>query len=962
MANDYKDTLNLPQTAFPMRANLARREPETLARWESMDLYRRVREARKGRDRFILHDGPPYANGDIHIGHAVNKILKDIIVKSKLLEGLDAPFVPGWDCHGLPIEQRVEKELGKPADAAGAARFRKRCRDYAGEQMQRQRRDFIRLGVLGDWQNPYLSMDYRCEADILRTLGALMHKGYLRRGEKPVYWCLECASALAEAEVEYHDKTSRAVDALFAIADGADFRRRTGADAGDGGGVAIWTTTPWTLPANQAVALHPELDYVLLEGVPPNGGGVRGNGGERDDGPGSARGNGDGRGGRRVGVVVAESLAETCAARYGLAAANAAARFKGATLDGLRLRHPIDGREVPVVPGGHVTTDAGTGAVHIAPAHGADDHHLGLRHQLPAATPVGGDGLFNQTAGELAGKHIRKADGDIAAALKRRGALLHAEDHRHSYPHCWRHKTPVISRATPQWFIGMEHEDLLQRSLAACAGVRWTPAWGRARMEGMLEARPDWCVSRQRHWGVPIALFVSRKDGAPHPRTHELMEQVARLVEKDGVEAWFALDAREMLGDEARDYDKVTDTLDVWFDSGVTHACVLDRRDELGSPADLYLEGSDQHRGWFQSSLLTSVARRGRAPYKGVLTHGFTVDAHGQKMSKSRGNVVAPQKVIERFGADVLRLWVAATDFSGEMAISEEILKRTTDAYRRIRNTARFLLANLHGFDPARHAVAPAQMLALDRWAVAAAAALQRDIRDDYRGYVFHRIVHRIHNFCTTAMGGFYLDIIKDRLYTTAADGVPRRSAQTAMHHIALALARWIAPVLSFTAEEIHRALPGEGRESVFLCEWHDGLFDLGDGDAPAMDEWRRIIAIRGAVAGELEQLRRDDKIGSSLDAGVEIFCDGDDRRLLEALGGELRFVMITSEAAVRPLAEAADDAVAVGEALKLRVVNSGGMKCQRCWHHREEIADGRDLCDRCVANVRGGGEVRLYA
>ncbi|MDD9805467.1 MAG: isoleucine--tRNA ligase [Gammaproteobacteria bacterium] len=944
MANDYKDTLNLPQTAFPMRANLARREPEMLARWEAAGLYRRVREARKGRDRFILHDGPPYANGDIHIGHAVNKILKDIIVKSKLLEGFDAPFVPGWDCHGLPIEQRVEKELGKPADAAGAARFRKRCRDYAGEQMQRQRRDFIRLGVLGDWQNPYLSMDFRCEADILRTLGALMHKGYLRRGEKPVYWCLECASALAEAEVEYRDKTSRAVDALFVINDAADFQRRTGADAGDGGGIAIWTTTPWTLPANQAVALHPELDYVLLDGVLEGG----------PDG-------GDG-GGKRIGVVVAESLAEACAARYGMATATVMARFKGAALDGLRLRHPLDGREVAVVPGGHVTTDAGTGAVHIAPAHGADDHHLGLRHQLPATTPVGGDGLFNQTAGELAGKHIRKADDDIAAALKRRGTLLHAEDHRHSYPHCWRHKTPVISRATPQWFIGMEHEDLLQRSLAACAGVRWTPAWGRARMEGMLEARPDWCVSRQRHWGVPIALFTAGKDGAPHPRTHELIEQVARLVEKDGVEAWFELNARDLLGDEARDYDKVTDTLDVWFDSGVTHACVLDRRDELASPADLYLEGSDQHRGWFQSSLLTSVACRGRAPYKGVLTHGFTVDARGQKMSKSRGNVVAPQKVIERFGADVLRLWVAATDFSGEMAISDEILKRTTDAYRRIRNTARFLLANLHGFNPAQHAVAPAQMLALDRWAVAAAAALQRDIRGDYGDYVFHRIVHRIHNFCTTAMGGFYLDIIKDRLYTTAADGVPRRSAQTAMHHIALALARWIAPVLSFTADEIHRALPGETRESVFLCEWHTGLFDLGDGDALTMDEWRRIIGIRGAVAGELERLRRDDRIGSSLDAGVEIFCDGDDRRLLEALGGELRFVMITSQAAVRPLADAGEDAVAISDEMKLRVVNSGGTKCQRCWHHRDELADGRDLCDRCVTNVSGDGEVRLYA
>ncbi len=932
MANDYKDTLNLPQTTFPMRANLAQREPQTLARWQDIGLYRRLREARKTRDKFILHDGPPYANGDIHIGHAVNKILKDIVVKSKLLDGFDAPYVPGWDCHGLPIEHRVEKELGKPADETGAARFRKRCREYADAQMQRQRRDFIRLGVLGDWQRPYLSMDFQCEADILRTLGALMQKGYLRRGEKPVYWCLECGSALAEAEVEYRDKTSRAVDVLFAVADGEDLRRRLGGAAGEARGVAIWTTTPWTLPANHAVALHPDLDYVLLDG---DGGGL----------------------------VVAESLAEMCAARYGLQAPTAAARrFKGAVLEGLKLRHPLTARDVPVVSGEHVTLEAGTGAVHIAPAHGLDDHLLGLRYQLPSDTPVGGDGKFSAAADSLAGKHIRKADGDIVAALARRGTLLHAEDHRHSYPHCWRHKTPVISRATPQWFIVMDHQDLLQRTLTACAGVRWAPAWGRARMEGMLQSRPDWCVSRQRHWGVPIALFVGKKDGKPHPRTSELIEQVARRVEKAGVEAWFELDARTLLGDEARDYDKVTDTLDVWFDSGVTHACVLDRRDELECPADLYLEGSDQHRGWFQSSLITSLAYRGGAPYRGVLTHGFVVDAAGQKMSKSKGNVVAPQQVIERFGADVLRLWVAATDFSGEMAISDEILKRITDAYRRIRNTARFLLANLHGFEPAHHGLPAARLLALDRWAVAAAARLQRDIENDYREYAFHRIVHRIHNFCSTEMGGFYLDIIKDRLYTTAADGVPRRSAQTAMHHIALALVRWIAPILSFTAEEIHRALPGERRESVLLCEWHTELFDLDDRDALSMDEWRRIIEIRGAVAGVLEELRRDDKIGSSLDAEVEIFCDGDDRRVLEELREELRFVLITSKAAVRPLAASPADAAGISAALKLRVINSTGMKCRRCWHRRGEVGDGRDLCDRCVSNVEGGGEVRRYA
>ena len=944
MANDYKDTLNLPHTGFPMRADLARREPKMLAWWDEIGLYRRLRDARKGRDKFVLHDGPPYANGDIHIGHAVNKILKDVVVKSKLLGGCDAPYVPGWDCHGLPIEHRIEKELGKPATDDDAARFRKRCREYAAEQVERQRRDFVRLGVLGDWENPYLSMDFGCEADILRTLGKLLRDGYLRKGEKPVHWCLECASALAEAEVEYRDKISRAVDVRFPVAE--DLRERIGCDAPSSSGVAIWTTTPWTLPANHGVALHPELDYLLIEA--------------------------DGRG-----LVLAEGLAAACAERYGLARHEVVCRFKGAALEGLTLRHPFDDRDVPVVLGEHVTLDAGTGAVHVAPAHGLDDHLTGLRYRLPATTPVGGDGKFAPSAGALAGRHVRKADKDIIALLRQRGALLHAEEYSHSYPHCWRHKTPVIFRATPQWFIGMDKHNLLRDALQACADVRWTPDWGRARMEGMLASRPDWCISRQRHWGVPIALFVAKADGKLHPDTDELMEKVAQRIERQGVDAWFALDKRELLGDDADDYEKLTDTLDVWFDSGMTHAYVLDKRAELGCPADLYLEGSDQHRGWFQSSLITSLAYRHpeppglSAPYRGVLTHGFTVDAHGQKMSKSRGNVIAPQKMIERFGADVLRLWVAATDFSTEMALSDEILKRITDAYRRIRNTARFLLANLHDFAPAEHALPVADMLALDRWAVAAAARLQRGIKRDYDDYAFHRVYRGIHNFCTTEMGGFYLDVIKDRLYTTKADGVPRRSAQTAMHLIAGALARWIAPILSFTAEEIYRELPenmhgdtrGDARvaapPSVFLCEWSEQLFDLDESDVLSMEEWGRVIAIRNDLANDLEGARRDGGIGSSLDAEVEIKCNDEETyRLLSLLGEELRFLFITSQASVE-LAEGLSSPMT-------GIVAGNHQKCARCWHRRAEVGDAdrphADICARCADNVYGKGEERRYA
>jgi isoleucyl-tRNA synthetase len=943
---DYKSTLNLPQTDFPMRANLAQREPETLARWAALDLYGRLRELGRGRPRFVLHDGPPYANGDIHIGHAVNKVLKDIIVKARTLSGLDAPFVPGWDCHGLPIELQVEKQVGKPGERLDAAAFRRACREYVLGQVERQRADFMRLGVLGDWSRPYLTMDFEVEADILRALGRIIANGHLDRGYKPVHWCADCGSALAEAEVEYEDRTSPAIDVRFRVDEEADVLGRCGLAAGPSGegplSVPIWTTTPWTLPANQAVALNPELDYVLVQVTTAAGP-------ER--------------------LLLAEGLLEATLARYGVDQHQTLARCAGAALERAILRHPFYDRRVPVILGEHVTLDAGTGAVHTAPGHGQEDYVVGARYGLAVDNPVDGEGRFLPGTEIFGGEHVLAANDHVVQVLRERGALLHVEPLRHSYPHCWRHKTPILFRATPQWFISMEQAGLRRTALAAIRGARWEPGWGEARITGMVEHRPDWCISRQRTWGVPIPLFVHRDSGAIHPDTDRLIEEVARRVQARGIEAWFELDPAEVLGEAAASYQKVPDTLDVWFDSGVTHFTVLDRHPELGFPADLYLEGSDQHRGWFQSSLLTSAAMRAQAPYRAVLTHGFTVDAEGMKMSKSRGNVVAPQEVVSALGADVLRLWVAATDYRGEMSVSDEILKRMSDSYRRLRNTARFLLANLHGFDPARNLVASSEMLALDRWAVDRAWRLQERVRRAYEDNQFHLIYQLLHNFSTVDMGAFYLDVIKDRQYTTGADSLARRSAQTAMYHIAEALVRWLAPVLSFTAEEIWRHLPGEGRaESVFLTTWYEGLFPLEEG-AMGVDFWDRVIAVREVVGKALEPLRASGGIGSALDAEVDLYCEGGLRESLSRLGDELRFVLITSGARVYPVEERPESAVThtvpgSGE-VWVSAYRSAHAKCARCWHHREDVgshAEHPRLCGRCVENVAGPGERRRFA
>ena len=942
MKNSYKDSLNLPKTGFPMKANLSNREPNMLKRWDEMGLYSKMREQGMDKPKFILHDGPPYANGDIHIGHAVNKILKDMILKSRAQMGFDTPYVPGWDCHGLPIELNVEKKWGKPGRKLNAKEFRQKAREYAGRQVDGQKKDFQRLGVLGDWDNPYLTMDFKFEADIIRSLGQIVSNGHLHKGEKPVHWCVDCGSALAEAEVEHEDKISPAIDVRFKVVDEEDFLQRCGiaaADAGEGKlSMVIWTTTPWTLPANQAVALHPEFEYLLLKLNSSN---------ER--------------------LLLAEALYQDVLTRSELGEATIIGRCKGGVLEGVKLKHPFYERQVPVILGEHVTLEAGTGAVHTAPGHGQDDYVVGLSYDLEVDNPVGGNGCFVEGTELFAGEHVFKANEHVLEVLQERGALLCMEKINHSYPHCWRHKSPIIFRATPQWFISMDQKELRARAMNSINGVHWIPDWGQARIEGMVQNRPDWCISRQRTWGVPIALFIDKQSGEPHPETLSLIEQVAQRVEEAGIDAWFDLDAVELLGDDADKYQKVTDTLDVWFDSGVTHRAVLDRRTGLSRPADLYLEGSDQHRGWFQSSLLTSVAMHGEAPYKQVLTHGFTVDKDGKKMSKSLGNVVAPQKVINDLGADIIRLWVSSTDYRGEMTVSEEILKRMADAYRRIRNTTRFLLSNLNGFDPATDIVAAEEMLSLDRWAVGHALTLQQEIIAEYKSYNFHQVFQKIHNFCSVEMGGFYLDIIKDRQYTTQDNSRARRSAQSAMYHIVEAMVRWLAPITSFTADEVWGFLPGKREDSVFLSEFYANLFEMNStGESIDAEAWTQIMVVRTEVSRALENLRKSGEIGSGLDAEVDLYCTESLFDLLNRVEDELRFVLITSYARIHPYSEApAELEQSEIEGLKIEVSASAHNKCVRCWHHREDVGSNSEhpeLCGRCIENVTADGEERHYA
>ena len=943
--NPYKATILLPETAFPMRGDLPKREPETLARWEADGLYAQIRAAGKGRPQFVLHDGPPYANGAIHLGHAVNKILKDIIVKSKTLAGFDAPYIPGWDCHGLPIEIAIEKKFGKVGVKLDAVEFRQKCREYAREQIDVQRRDFKRLGVLGDWEQPYQTLDFQFEADEIRALAKVVENGHLLRGVKPVYWCFDCGSALAEAEIEYQDKTSPAVDVAYPARNPQQVSRAFGSELPEGVIVAmpIWTTTPWTLPASLAISLGPELDYVLVEGP------------TRADGT-------------RRWLVLAEALAGKALQRYGVENVKILGRAQGEKLEGMLFAHPFYAeRDIPILLGDHVSAEDGTGAVHTAPGHGQEDfvvaQKYGLIDKYTAAqlNPVDGRGVYlpsTPPAGDvdLTQLHVWKANDAIVEVLRGNGALLAFSKLNHSYPHCWRHKTPIAFRATPQWFISMEQAGLRRDALAAIETVKWYPEWGQARIAGMVEGRPDWTISRQRTWGVPIALFVHRETGEVHPRSVELMRQVAERVEQGGVDAWYALDAADLLGDEAPQYDKITDILDVWFDSGVTHECVLKPRG-LGKPADLYLEGSDQHRGWFQSSLLTGVALDKTAPYRQCLTHGFTVDEHGRKMSKSLGNGIEPQDIMNKLGADILRLWIASTDYSNEMSLSQEILKRNADAYRRIRNTARFLLGNLHGFDPTRDLRPLDDMVALDRWIVHRAWQVQETITKAYADYDFATVVQALMNFCSVDLGSLYLDVTKDRLYTMQEASRGRRSAQSAMYRIAEAFARWIAPILSFTADELWGYLPGERSGNVLLATWYDGLAPLGEAAHLSASDMDALLTLREQVAKVLEPMRAAGEIGAALDAEIELRCGVANQNRLAPMVDELRFLLISGDVKLVPDADALGDIGVSARATRKP-------KCVRCWHHREDVGTHAAhplLCGRCVSNVDGSGETRVW-
>ena len=937
---EYKDTINLPKTAFKMKANLANREPGMVKAWEDAELYQKIQKQTAERPLWLLHDGPPYANGDIHMGHAVNKILKDMVVKSRLMAGFHSPYVPGWDCHGLPIELQVEKKVGKVGHKVDAATFRQKCRDYAERQIDLQRAGFRRMGVLGDWFNPYTTKSFIYEADMIRALSSIIEGGHLLQGAKPVNWCFDCGSALAEAEIEYQDKTSPAIDVMFAAVDREALFAAFEATAADGeAGIPIWTTTPWTLPANEAVALHADLEYVLVSG-------------RVNEQP--------------VSLVLARDLVETVTERLGMEEVTELGAAPGSALEHMRLQHPFYDKQVPVILGDHVTTEAGTGAVHTAPGHGEEDFQVGRLYDLPVTNPVGADGRYLDHVELFAGQKVWAANDSVLEVMRENGTLLFVESFEHSYPHCWRHKTPTAFRVTPQWFISMEQGSLRQQSLDAISSVNWIPGWGEDRIRGMIENRPDWCISRQRTWGVPITLFVDRQSRELHPDTTELMKRIASIVEDQGVDCWYSGEIYSQLGVDPAQYEQVSDILDVWFDSGVSHRCVLDERDELERPAQIYLEGSDQHRGWFQSSLLTSVAMHGDAPYQEVLTHGFVVDSEGRKMSKSLGNVVSPVKVMNTLGADVMRLWVAAADYRGEMTVSDEILKRVSDAYRRIRNTARFLLGNLDGFTPDQ-ALQPADMLPLDRWAVDCASQLQSQVEQAYDDFQFLQVYQRVHNFCAFELGAFYLDILKDRLYTTGYDSRARKSAQTAMYHVLEAMTRWIAPVLSFTAEEIHQFVPGERSDSIFLETWYEGLFELENAGAERL-RWKRVIQVRDAVSKSIETVRKEGKAGSSLAVEVDVWLDGDLLDAVVSMGDELRFVLLTSEARVGPLAAAPADAqryrLEEGD-MALIVTPSEQEKCVRCWHYRADVGsdpEHPEICGRCVENIFGAGEKRQIA
>ncbi len=918
---DYRPTVFLPKTEFPMRGNLPQNEPKRLAKWEEEKLYEQLRELRKDSPKFHLHDGPPYANGSIHIGHALNKVLKDIVVRSRSMLGFDAPFVPGWDCHGLPIELKVEEKFKKKKkEDISDSEFRAACREYAKGQIDVQREEFKRLGVIGDWGHPYITMDYRFEANTVREVGKFLANGGLYKGAKPVHWCVSCATALAEAEVEYEDHTSHSIYVKFAAdEDLTDIDPAlTCSNPGDVA-IVIWTTTPWTIPANLAVSVGPAIEYSAVK-ITDAGDNANLKAGEI--------------------LILAEELRGKVLAEIG-AKGDVIAHFPGKTLDNRRFRHPYLDQDAPILVGDHVTLEAGTGSVHTAPGHGQEDYEIGMQYGLPAFNPVGDTGVFEAGTPVVEGRHVYQANAIMVEHLQNCGALLETSQVKHSYPHCWRCHKPLIFRATPQWFISMDVGGLRDKALAEIGKTAWTPEWGENRIRGMVEQRPDWCVSRQRNWGVPITVILCTQCKSHAVTTPEVLEHIAGQVEQGGADVWFSEDVSEFLPRDAAcpqcggaEFEKETDILDVWFDSGSTHACVLEQRDDLDSPADLYLEGSDQHRGWFQSSLLESVGTRGVAPFKGVLTHGFVVDGQGNKMSKSRGNVIAPQKIIQQMGADILRLWIASSDYSADIRISDEILKQLAEAYRRIRNTIRFVLGNLEGFDPECDAVPVEKRQPLDQWASHRLSQLERHVHACNESYQFHRIHQEIHNFCSVDLGGFYLDVIKDRLYCDAADSERRRSARATLYDLADTLIRLIAPVLPFTAEEAWEHLPGSDEKSIHLQTFHP-VADIRIDEAA----WEKFFEIREQVNTALDQAKKDKVVGSSIAATVTV--PNLDASFAEQLGESYEQLFIVAK-------------VAAGEAISVKVAD--GVKCPRCWNVGEaahpDHAVHNELCGRCFEAV----------
>ena len=922
MTINYRDTLNLPQTELSMKAGLPKKEPEILDFWDDIGLYEKIRQQNLNNKKFILHDGPPYANGAIHLGHSVNKILKDITIKSKTLQGLDAPYVPGWDCHGLPIELNVEKKHGKRSELVQNKKmFQEACKEYALTQIESQKKDFIRLGVLGEWDNPYKSLDSSFEANAVRALGRIYEAGHIEKGEKPVHWCQDCGSALAEAEVEYQDKTSKSIDVAFKANEQSlkKINEVFATNIVDGISFVIWTTTPWTIPSNVAVCINPELDYALIKL--------------------------DGKH-----LVIAEAMIELCMERWGTTS-ELVSKTLGKNLVDISLIHPFIERNSELLHGDHVTTEAGTGCVHTAPAHGLDDYFICKKHGIETFKALNSKGFFKEEFEFIAGLPASKADPLIIEKLNEVKALVNCEDFHHSYPHCWRHKSPLIFTSTAQWFISMNKSGLLNEALQSISGVSWEPSWGEQRIEGMLTDRPDWCISRQRNWGVPITLVVHKESGAIHPNQSELFKQFANLIEENGISSWESLDLNEFI-DDGDSYIKITDSLDVWFDSGVTHFAVSEQRFEEGIVADLYLEGSDQHRGWFQSSLLTSIAMNGRAPYKAVLTHGFVVDENGRKQSKSLGNVVSPQKVWDSLGADILRLWVASADFRSEMVASDEILKRVSDQYRRIRNTFRFILGNLNDFDESKKIVFEDQ-IELDKWIVLETSKLQEDVLQLYESYSYHNVVQKIHNFCVNELGGIYLDIVKDRLYTCKDSSHARQSCQTSLNYVLNTMVRLTAPILSFTSEEIwqtHPSLKGQN-ESIFLSKYFESK---QEGECViSSSDWARIFEIKDIVNQSIERLRNENKLKGSLDSNVIISANEEDKSILDKLGSELHFVFISSQASVID-----------GDTLSIQIDQMSDNKCTRCWHRDSTVGESKDhpeICSRCEENIDQSGESRSF-